>query len=117
MLKLSRGSVESLCSFVDELVRSQGCDHTHRFSREWAATAAIGWDDLLDLLEQNGGYCDCEVVLNLPEEVDLELEAIEMEPAGANPHRLRPTPAPVLRPFSSATVGWPEIPTHWMGNS
>jgi hypothetical protein len=46
MARFNRQSVESLCSFVDERVRQQGCDHTHRFSREWAAIESVGWDDL-----------------------------------------------------------------------
>lgn len=55
------------------LVREHGCDHTHRFTEQWAIDSSIDWDDLLDVLEANGAFCDCEVVLNLPTDQDLEL--------------------------------------------
>ena len=88
MAKLSRQEVDSLCSFVDERIRQQGCDHTHRFSREWAALKSFGWDELLDLLEQYGGHCDCEVFLNLPEEIEVEWVETATEPARPNLWRL-----------------------------
>lgn len=88
MAKLSRQEVDSLCSFVDERIRQQGCDHTHRFSREWAALKSFGWDELLDLLEQYGGHCDCEVFLNLPEEIEVEWVETATEPTRPNLWRL-----------------------------
>jgi hypothetical protein len=70
--KLDASRIESLISFVDRCVRRDGCDHTHRFTEEWARRASVDWHDLLDILEANGCYCDCEVVLNLPEDTDLQ---------------------------------------------
>jgi hypothetical protein len=35
--------------------------------RQWARREAVEWEDPLDILEANGAFCDCEVVLNLPE--------------------------------------------------
>jgi len=54
-----------LRAFVDERVREHGCDHSHRFTEEWAALRGMDWDDLLDILDAQGGFCDCEVVMNL----------------------------------------------------
>ncbi len=71
-LTLDASRIESLISFVDRHVRSDGCDHTYRFTEEWARQESINWHDLLDILEANGGFCDCEVVLNLPEGADLQ---------------------------------------------
>lgn len=71
-LKLDASRVESLASFVDRHVRAHGCDHTLRFTEQWAGQESIDWHDLLDILEVNGGYCDCGVVLNLPDGVDLQ---------------------------------------------
>ncbi len=31
--------------------------------------------DLIDVLESNGGFCDCEVTMNMPEDCDLEIES------------------------------------------
>ncbi len=70
-LTLHASQVDSLIAFVDQHVRAAGCDHTLRFAEEWARLESINWHDLLDILEANGGYCDCEVVLNLPDGTDL----------------------------------------------
>jgi hypothetical protein len=62
---LDRQRVADLVEYVDRNVRISGCDHAHRFSSAWAAERAVNWDDLLDALEGNGAFCDCEVVLNI----------------------------------------------------
>src|SRR5262245_46808596 len=69
---LDRARISRLCQFVDQLVRKNGCDHSHRFTLQWAAAESIDCDDLLDVLEANGAFCDCEAVLNLSEDTDLE---------------------------------------------
>lgn len=71
-LTLDASRVENLILFVDRYVRRDGCDHTLRFAEEWARQESVDWHDLLDILEDNGGYCDCEVVLNLPDGRDLQ---------------------------------------------
>jgi len=73
--RLDAVRVEDLLTFVDRQVRAAGCDHTLRFAEAWAREADVDWRDLLDLLEANGGFCDCEVVLNLPTGVDLKSPA------------------------------------------
>ncbi len=85
ILVLTRKQVEGLKEFVDALVNRDGCDHSHRFSRQWAEVESIAWDDLLDILEENGGHCDCEVVLNLPEDADLALRPSSLESPTNNP--------------------------------
>jgi hypothetical protein len=82
--------VESLIAFVDRHVRRDGCDHTHRFSVEWASQVSIDWHDLLDILEANGGFCDCEVVLNLPDDADLESPPTPKAADRGNPWLLPP---------------------------
>jgi hypothetical protein len=86
---LKKKDAEQLCQFVDERVRAEGCDHTHRFAEEWAENENIDWADLLDILEANGAFCDCEVVLNLPFE-DLELPPDLAPPHGDNRWLLPP---------------------------
>lgn len=66
-LRLDASRVEDLIAFVDRNVWRDGCDHTHRFTEEWARQGSVDWPDLLDILEANGCYCDCEVVLNAPD--------------------------------------------------
>ncbi|EAQ80764.1 hypothetical protein DSM3645_12126 [Blastopirellula marina DSM 3645] len=64
----------SLISDIDKHVRASGCNHTHQFAQVWAAQNGIDWRDMLDALEQNCMFCDCEIVANL--ETD-QLEFIE----------------------------------------
>jgi uncharacterized protein DUF2695 len=87
---LDRERVARLCEFVDQRVQQEGCDHSHRFSRQWAMTESVDWDDLLDILEANGSYCDCEAVLNLPEDEDLCFDPDKAKQEASNPWLLPP---------------------------
>lgn len=62
---LDQDAVQVLVDYVDLGVRREGCDHTFRFSRVWAQESGECWDDILDVLEAVGVYCDCEVLLNI----------------------------------------------------
>lgn len=42
-----------------------GCDHSRRFTAEWLVSNAVVPDPVFNWLESNGGYCDCEVVINV----------------------------------------------------
>ena len=57
--------VDSLVAYVDHCVALDGCDHTLRFSRQWADERGVGWHGLRAGVEAAGAYCDCEVVMNL----------------------------------------------------
>src|SRR6516225_9010987 len=101
MVSLTRRQVEDLCSFVENRIAADACDHTHRFSRAWAESTAVDWDDLLDLLEGHGSYCDCEVVTNLPEEIALTTKVTEPTAADGDPWRLpKASNDPLRRAFS-----------------
>lgn len=56
---------QALAAAIDEGLRQRGCDNTLRAARKWAAGAGVSWRWLRARLEDNGGYCDCEVVLNV----------------------------------------------------
>jgi hypothetical protein len=89
-LTLDAARVEHLISFVDRHVRRDGCDHTLRFAEEWAREEAVDWHDLLDILEANGGFCDCEVVLNLPDDTVLQSPPASQPAERTNPWLLPP---------------------------
>ena len=40
------------------------CDHTLRFTKEFAEMHDLCFEDLSRILGEMGGYCDCEVLLN-----------------------------------------------------
>jgi hypothetical protein len=62
-LTLSLEQQVGLADAVEE--RRRSCDGTLRAAREWAQRAGVDWRRLRRELEENGGYCDCEVVLNV----------------------------------------------------
>jgi Protein of unknown function (DUF2695) len=67
---LDEDTLEALLDFADARVRSEGCDETLRFTAEWAIDQDVPFEPLKESLGHFGGYCDCEVVLNVnPEEI------------------------------------------------
>lgn len=70
---LSANDADALLKYVDIRVQAEGCNHTHRFTQEWldAHVDFMKHDAILEELENMGGYCDCEVVLNCYEDYDL----------------------------------------------
>ncbi len=70
---LSANEADSLLKYVDIRVQEEGCNHTHRFTQEWldANIDFMKHDAILNELENMGGYCDCEVVMNCYEDYEL----------------------------------------------
>ena len=64
-MPIERDALEQLIAFVAERCEQDGCDHSHRFTREFLAQRSlpVGVTEMA-LLAQGGG-CDCEVVLNV----------------------------------------------------
>jgi hypothetical protein len=70
LMPLDRPQLESLLTHVDDAVQREGCDHSRRATDAWASARGIALDALHTGLEEYGGYCDCEVVMNVhPDEV------------------------------------------------
>ena len=61
---LSNELLGGLFASVADQVELHGCDHSLRFTEEWIARNTQSRDPLIAWLEENGGYCDCEVVAN-----------------------------------------------------
>jgi hypothetical protein len=64
LMPLDKGELDDLVNFVDARVVAEGCDHTRRFTEQWAAEHQVPLDQLAEGLEEFGGFCDCEVVMN-----------------------------------------------------
>jgi hypothetical protein len=61
--------------------RHRSCDGTLNAAEEWARGAGVSWSLLRRELEDNGGFCDCEVLLNLfGADFDRSFEAGGAEP-------------------------------------
>ena len=67
---LDRETLDDLLDHVEAALEDEPCDHSLRHTRSWALAHAVDVDRLKASLEHFGGYCDCEVTLNLdPEEI------------------------------------------------
>jgi hypothetical protein len=64
LMPLGADSLGDLVDFVDARVSAVGCDHTRQFTVQWAADHEVSWERLVEGLDEFGGYCDCEVVMN-----------------------------------------------------
>lgn len=70
---LNENEAASLLQYVELKLQYHTCKHNHRFTQEWldANVDFMKHDAILNELENMGGYCDCEVVLNCYEDYEL----------------------------------------------
>jgi hypothetical protein len=64
LMPLGKEQLGDLVNFVDAHLVAEGCDHTRRYTERWATEHHVSLDRLADGLEEFGGFCDCEVVMN-----------------------------------------------------
>ena len=65
LMPLDQAQLESLLDHVDTAVAAQGCDHSRKATDAWATQYGVDLDRLYEGLEEYGGFCDCEVVMNV----------------------------------------------------
>lgn len=85
-LPISASQFRSLLRYVDELCSLHGCDGSLAHSRGWARANDVAWTSLGRSLRGLGGYCDCEVGMNV-----VEPEPDDAEPSD-DPDYLRDDP-------------------------
>jgi Protein of unknown function (DUF2695) len=56
--------LQSMFVAVEALVEDSGCDHSHRFTRQWLVENQQPTEKVIGWLEAHGGFCDCEVSAN-----------------------------------------------------
>ena len=64
-MPLDRAQLAALLNHVDAAVVANGCDHTRAATDDWAAREGTDLQRLREGLEEYGGFCDCEVVMNV----------------------------------------------------
>jgi len=64
-LPMSRDLFEELFDFLDEQVEKNGCGHTLEITISFLDQRKIPNETVLNWLEDHGGYCDCEVLMNV----------------------------------------------------
>ena len=65
-------ALKALFRYIDETAHTPtengeipGCDHTFRFTEQWAEKNDVDIIELYQFLNAHGGFCDCEVCFNV----------------------------------------------------
>lgn len=69
-LPISMDTLNELFDFIDEKLGMAGCDDTLRFASDFIELNSLPNEALTDGLRANGGYCDCEIIANVQEEIN-----------------------------------------------
>ncbi len=72
---LSKRDVKSLFSYLSKQLSKDKCDHTLKNTCAWLAKKfedESARQQVLNEIHEEGGYCDCEVLLNCYERYDLD---------------------------------------------
>lgn len=65
-LPMSRDDFKRLFDFLDEKLTDTDCDDRLTLTKSFLLNNNIP-NPVLDWLEENGGHCDCEVLMNVEE--------------------------------------------------
>jgi len=63
-------TLKALFNHVDSALESTECDNTLRHSLDFIQSHGLRDDVFISWLEDNGGYCDCEVLANVEQVVE-----------------------------------------------
>lgn len=66
-LPISNADFKGLFDMLDVRLPQNGCDHTRRLTVAFLHENSLPVDDVLAWLDNNGGFCDCEVLANSEE--------------------------------------------------
>jgi len=67
-LPLPKETFQKLFDFLDEKLTENNCDDTLKYAEEFFENNNIeNSNAVIDFLNENGGYCDCEVLNNVEE--------------------------------------------------
>ena len=65
-LPAPRETLKLLFDWLDERLQEAECDDTLRLTLEFAQSHGLDQERLSEWTEKYGGYCDCEVLANVP---------------------------------------------------
>lgn len=69
-LPLPFAELEAMFEMLEAELESQSCDHTRRITHAWLVTRGDDPAAVFSWLDEHGGFCDCEVLANVPDEVE-----------------------------------------------
>lgn len=60
---------EELFGYLDETLETYGCDDTLKYTIEFLNKNELPLENSIEWLNENGGFCDCEVLANIEDKV------------------------------------------------
>lgn len=64
-LPASKEQIEDLFDFIDRNLQKESCVHNLRFTMQFLMERRLNMPKVMSWLNENGGYCDCEVLQNI----------------------------------------------------
>lgn len=80
-MPLTRSELEHLLEWLDVQVQEHGCDHTHRLTCIWLGEHRKPETRALGALMAQGGFCDCEVAMNIEPDSIFPTKNSKLDPA------------------------------------
>ncbi|WP_027625642.1 DUF2695 domain-containing protein [Clostridium lundense] len=68
-LPFDKTMFEQLFDYLDEMLEQEGCDDTLKYTTKFLNDNNLPVEKSLDWLNENGGYCDCEVLANIEDKI------------------------------------------------
>ena len=69
-LPLPISELRALFDMLDEQLSEHACDHSRSLTESWIRQQSHDEEKVLAWLEEQGGYCDCEILGNVEDMVD-----------------------------------------------
>jgi hypothetical protein len=79
-LPLPLSELEAMFDMLDIELGTHRCDHTRRHTQAWLQSRGHDVDAVFAWLDTQGGYCDCEILANVEENVDDAKKASRTRP-------------------------------------
>ena len=64
-LPATREQIEDLFDYIDKRTQTEPCEHNLRFTMQFLMERRLDMPKIMSWLNENGGYCDCEVLQNI----------------------------------------------------
>lgn len=69
-LPMSREQFRELFDYLDEQLESSGCNNDFTWTTKFLNTHRIPPAPVIAFLKENGGYCDCEALMNVEDRLE-----------------------------------------------
>ena len=69
--------LKGLFKFLDGMLQAQDCDDTLRLTRDFILRNDLKEKEIIEWLEEHGGYCDCEALANVEQVVSDAVQGYE----------------------------------------